>query len=286
MKSRILPAVLIGFALTLACLPTLPGAPTPDLNAALTQAAATLNPEPTAFSGTRFESEGVRFVIPAGLAGGASLRRVPGARGADLPPWEVSPDYREITLMNYALGPQFHEPVIRVYPAQDFYALSESAARAISDLPYVFANPGAIADLRSLPFLPVFPAAQVFHAQTRIMDFTSGRGLRYLTAFAQYYAPVNNHDMIYTFQGITSDGAYYVSVILPVHAPFLAANAESPAPADGVPFPDWNAPGFEQQYPGYLAQVTQRLNAAAEGVFSPTLTMLDALARSIEVTGP
>lgn len=286
MKSRILPAVLIGFALTLACLPTLPGAPTPDLNAALTQAAATLNPERTAFSGTHFESEGVRFVIPPGLAGGATLRRVPAAQGADLPPWEVSPDYREITLMNYALGPQFHEPVIRVYPAQAFYGMSEPAARAISDLPYVFANPGAIADLRSLPFLPTFPAAQVFHAQTRLLDFGSGRGLRYLTEFAQYYAPVNNHDMIYTFQGITTDGAYYVSVILPVHAPFLAADAESPAPADGVAFPDWNAPGFEQQYPVYLAQVTQRLNEADEAIFTPALNMLDALARSIEITGP
>ena len=49
----------------------------------------------------------------------------------------------------------------------------------------------------------------------------------------------DNRELFYYFHGITNDGNYYVQVILPVQAPFLAPdeNPNSPAAAERHPFP-------------------------------------------------
>ena len=292
MRSRFtLTALLLAAALA-ACLPS---APTPDMNAALTQASGTMMASltetasaPAPVTGTVFEAEGIRFVIPQGLAGGATAARIPAQTGADLPQFAVHPAYREITLVNYALGAQFHNPVIRVWPASEFGTLSEAAALDINQLQAVIANPASVANLSSLPFLPVFNAGQVFHAQTSLTGFTGGQGLRYLTLFSQFYTPIDNYDLFYTFQGLTNDGLYYVSVVLPVHAPILAATSDFAAtvPSGGFAFPDMDAANFESLYGTYVANVSAALNGLTSAAYAPSLDALDALVGSIEILGP
>ena len=65
------------------------------------------------------------------------------------------------------------------------------------------------------------------HVQVQYLDFKSGTGVRFLTQFNNGMAPVNNHDLIYTFQGLTSDGKYYIAAVLPVTHPDLPANSLS-----------------------------------------------------------
>lgn len=77
-----------------------------------------------------------------------------------------------------------------------------------------------------LPFLPLFNAHQVMHTSLQYLDFKNGTGLRYLTWFSQGIMPINNYELIYTNQGLTSDGKYYVAAVLPVTHPNLPSDGK------------------------------------------------------------
>lgn len=69
---------------------------------------------------------------------------------------------------------------------------------------------------KSIPMLPAAESYEVFHNQVKYLNFKSGSGIAYLTAYAQDEAPLKNGDFFYTFQGLTGDGKYYVSFFCPV----------------------------------------------------------------------
>jgi hypothetical protein len=115
----------------------------------------------------------------------------------------------------------------------------------------------------------------------QVIDFKNGRGVRFLTQYAQYPAPINNHDLFYQFQGLTTDGKYYIVVVLPVTSSILAEDEKpgSPVPSGGVQIP---AGGTPDQ--AYYDAVTKALDAMYEDSFNPSLFQLDALIQSITVT--
>jgi hypothetical protein len=188
---------------------------------------------------------------------------------------EMYPQYTKLTLQGYALSDKFFEPEISVYPIQDYTnLLPENVPTRVTELQALISG-GATGD-SALPFLPFFPAAQMFHAQYQVLPFVSGGGIRYMTLYAQYFAPVNNHDVFYTYQGLTTDGLYWVSAILPINNPILPANADNPP--GGV---TWEQ--FSNDYATYKADITNQLNSQPSGSFTPTLEALDALASSITI---
>jgi hypothetical protein len=128
--------------------------------------------------------------------------------------------------------------------------------------------------------------AKGFYAQAKTVAFKNGHGVRYLSQIMTGYAPVSNTDLFYYYQGITNDGAFFVSAVLPVKTAFLPEDGaiDSPLTADGVAFPaDPAAPG---EFSKYLDQITQKLNGTALEVFTPSLSSLDSLIGSINVANP
>ena len=123
-----------------------------------------------------------------------------------------------------------------------------------------------------------------FYAQRQPLNFKNGHGVRYLTQVLTNAAPITNKDLFYYYQGITTDGAYFVSAVFHVNAAFLVANSnpDSPTPPEGVPFGDPNNVDF----PAYLSTVTQKLNDTPPVNYTPSLTLLDKLIESLEVTTP
>ena len=109
-------------------------------------------------------------------------------------------------------------------------------------------------------------------AQMRYVGFQSGAGVRYLAQYGQAYAPINNQELFYTFQGLTADGAHCVVAILPVSATFLPATFEpdAPVPPDGVPFP-----GYQEidtaKIEAYYQAVASKLEQAPDGSLAPDL---------------
>ncbi len=254
--------------------------PTETSQGSPTEAPATQEPAPEA--GTPISFEGVSFVIPSKVAGSASTEKMTAVESNTDAPWDVAPTHRRFTLTDYQLQGKFHEPRIFVYPAGEYAQKNQNAAEQIDRLRKILT--GAIPLHETLPTIPFFNAAPLLSAQIKIIPFANGGGgIRSLTQYAQYAAPVNNRELFYHFQGLSGDGNYYIVAILPLTAPVLAEDEkpEATVPEDGVPIPTDVGPNQV-----YYFSVTEKLNSLSPDAYTPSLNTLDALIQSIIVTNP
>ncbi len=225
----------------------------------------------------------IQFVIPDGLAGTATVASIAVVTDQTGAPWDIAPAHVEITLEGYALQNSFHVPQIFVYPGADYAAANSSAAESLKRLQAVLAAPNKPYTNDVLPYVPFFNAGQVIASQEKVIQFKGGSGLRILTQYAQDVSPINNGGLFYHFEGLSSDGKYYIVAILPTTAPFLAAdnNPDSAVPPGGIPFPQNTAPSTS--FETYFTQVTDMLNNTSAVKFNPSIDMLDALIQSISI---
>jgi len=270
MKKIIYPVLALSLAILACSVPT-PVTPT--------EAPVTEPPAPTEnpLTANVICNELSLYLDPA-LASGYVCETIPES------PYEMEtyPEHTKVTLQGYALSDKFFEPQILVYPV----------ARYTELLPDVI--PGRVTELQgliaggpapvfgtsfsdSLPFLPTFNAAQVFFIGYQVVPFQNGGGIRYMTEYAQYAAPVNNTDLFYTYQGLTPDGQYWISAILPINNSILPADAVNPP--GGMTWED-----FTNGYETYITDTLNQLNAQPPESYTPTLAALDALVSSITVT--
>lgn len=206
------------------------------------------------------------------LATGFQTETVAAVPAGDDPPyWELLPEYTRVTLEGYPTGSHLIEPQIFIYPVEELGHVNEGAGQIVASLQSLLQSPQEIQDM---PFLPLVNAKQMMHPQLQYLDFQSGQGLRYLTEFSQGIVPVNNSELIYTYQGLTSDGKYYVAAVLPASHPSLPADAK----VNGN-----EPPEFTSDYPTYVANVAKALNPQAANTFTPDLTQLDAMMSSLKI---
>ena len=239
--------------------------------------------EPPAPAGTPFSQDGVSLVIPECMPIsilGLVIPALPYSEEDFM--MDFYPQHVQFDLMGYPLSGKFFDPIIRVYPADEFSAMNEVIGDRVTALQTMLANQPAGAP-EGVPFLPLFNAGQVFRSQVRYLSFQNGSGVRFLTEFAQYSAPVNNHDLIYSFQGLTTDGKYWISAIFPVTLPYLQEAWDSTeVPMDGVAMPAFDSPTFETDIQNYYATMTTRLEQTANDTYLPSLSCLDALMMSMQ----
>jgi hypothetical protein len=242
--------------------------------------------EPAAplFVGTEYNLGGVYMVVPACLPVVPSGVIVPAVPyDAMNGPMEYYPQHRMITFTGYPLADKFFDAMIRVYPAADYAAMNASIAERVTAMSSLLASP--VADPPGIPFLPLFNAAQVFRSKISYFGFQNGQGVRFLTEYAQYYAPVNNKDLFYTYQGLTADGAYWVSAIFPVNAAFLQANPDSTdVPPGGIAIPSMSSPTFEADMETYYNTILAIVEGTADNAFTPALDCLDLYLQSLQIS--
>ena len=112
----------------------------------------------------------------------------------------------------------------------------------------------------------------VLTAQAQLLDFGNGHGIRYVTLLEQQPPRVHRMEgLIYTYQGLTNDGLYYVSVILPIDMPHEDALRHDLENRAELPVPDY-------------AGIAQRLNALAPDQFYLRLGDCDGLIKSLAVS--
>ncbi|MEJ2447489.1 MAG: hypothetical protein P8Y37_06045, partial [Anaerolineales bacterium] len=187
------------------------------------------------------------------------------------PYWEVLPEYSRVTLEGYPLIQHAMAPQIYIFPIKELSEINDGAGQIVSTLETLLKSPQ---ELPVMPFLPLNNAAQVLHVQVQYLDFQNGKGLRYLAWYSQGIMPVNNYSLIYTYQGITDDGAYYIAAVLPINHPALP---EDETVTGNEP------PEFASDYPTYLTNIIADLNLQNGGSFFPPLDQLDALVSSMAI---
>ncbi len=217
--------------------------------------------------------------IPSAIASGASSIVAPEIKPSDqTPPWDVAPLHEEIYLENYVLADTFHKASIFIFPVADYIVLQPDLSSRVDILKQILQDtpeePGTV------PLLPIWNAGQMFLSKPDYLKFENGSGIRYLTMYGQGFAPINNHDLFYSFQGLTADGGYWVSVIMPVNHPSLQATYDDPLPANFTQF----AENFEQ----YTKLIRANLDTQPGDTFSPSIVDLDAMIQSmlIKPLGP
>jgi hypothetical protein len=206
------------------------------------------------------------------IATGFQTETIPAVSASDSAPyWELLPEYTRVTLQGYPISNHLMKPQIFIYPVNDLVMTNEGAGKIAASLQTLLQSPQ---EIPNMPFLPLFNASQVMHTQIQYLDFKNGQGLRYLTQFDQGLVPINNNELIYTYQGLTSDGKYYVAAVLPVNHPSLPAdeNVTGQEP-----------PEFTSDFPAYLANMVKTLNPQATNTFIPDLTQLDDMMSSLEI---
>jgi hypothetical protein len=248
---------------------------------------------PTAapLNGIEMNLGGIYMILPPCLAANATGTLVPAAPYDEFNgPMEYYPENRKIAFLGYPLSGGFFEANgsdhggLTIYPIADFVAMNQAAISPIvTNMQILLADKPAAP--QSIPFLPVFNAAQVFNAQVKYLDFQNGQGVRFLTEYAQYYAPVNNDDLFYAYQGITADGKYWVSAILPINAAYLQAAYDSVnVPDGGIPAPALDDPNYGNAMEAYYIVMLDKLNTTPDASFTPGLDCLDQFIQSLQIS--
>ena len=244
--------------------------------------AATSTPPQTSFEGAEVFFGSLRLVLPPGLASGVRGSQLPRVDGEDSPTWGRTPGHTQLTLEGYLLQGKFHQPQILVYPAQGYAELVPAAFESLHRLNNILA--GMPLSSEQLPAIPSFNAQQAFASNMQLISFQNGRGVRFLTEYGQYAVSANNNELFYHFQGLTSDGAYYIIAILPITVPVIAETSDGGAvlPPGGIPYPYFADPNADME--AYYTAVTALLDGTSPEAFSPTINRLDQLIQSMRIT--
>jgi hypothetical protein len=177
--------------------------------------------------------------------------------------------------VGYPLTGRMMQPVISVFPVQPYIELLPDVINPdVSALQALIA--GGAPGSSDIPILPVQNARQLFLAQYAVLQFQSGSGVGYITQYAQAYVPINNHELFFSFQGLTTDGKYWISLILPISHPSLWE--EEGDPSNTI----WTT--INNNPDAYYSGITAELNEKLPRSFVPTLLILDALVKSLTIT--
>ena len=224
--------------------------------------------------------ENVQFQLPQDLASAVDAQAAPGFDRSG----ELYPAYTEFTLVDYDSQNTRLQPQIQIYPIHE---LGPAATQTVHDLKELLAaRPATLLTGVGIPILPDPHAGQLISAHVEYLTFRNGTGVRVLTQLGQDMWPIHNEGLVYIFQGLTSDEAYYISAFLPVSVFFLPDHVEDPAavpPVDGFSYPSFDSPNLASEYSNYQGAVIRRLNETPVEDFVPALGLLDDLIQSLQV---
>ena len=219
---------------------------------------------------TEINYDGIALTQPTGIEFDIVGQTIPADLEMEF--WNT-PEHVEFHLETYPLTGTFHDPRIMIYPVDDYVLVNPNVVDEIAALMELLEQRPS--DPEYIPFVPIWNAGPAFHAQIEYVDFESGAGIRFLTRYGQDAWPISNQEMFYGYQGVTQDGTYLVSAVLPAAHPLL--------PEDGQSYIGDDYDGFIAGYEAYIATITEMLNNADPSTFTPELMVLDALMESVRI---
>jgi len=219
-----------------------------------------------------FNYAGVSFYFDPILANDMTAGVTPGYYEDDNP-WWSTPEHREYRFNDWVLSDAFHTPTIRVYPVADFRAINENVSSGLDALQLALDTHPENNEGLAVPDL--YNAGQLYQSNINYLDFQNGRGARWLSQYGKAYYSVGFPHLFYTYQGLTDDGLYYISIIFPVNHPYLPI--VDPADLDD---------SFYENYGAYRDSIVAQLESESDNTFVPSLILLDQLVASITVGEP
>ena len=214
-------------------------------------------------------------VLP-GLASGSNQQHLSAQTApADAPFWIGHPEHTLITFSGYARTATLHAPSIKLYAVRDLLAFNDLTRMRVEGLRAALSERPT--QPRGVVVADIYREAQMLQIQPKYLDFQGGSGVRYITQYVgDSPVPINNRELFYTFQGLSGDGQFLISVILPIAAPGLPDDGSIGVAQLGGAL---NAPEFQN----YMKQIDGTLGALPAEQFSPGLGGLDQLISSLKI---
>lgn len=270
MKNRLLAATL-SFLVMVGCAPNTTPTDNPTSAPAAVEPSATNPPAETESaqpSGAEAEnlvtfSElgiAVGFNYPEGFTQGISTS-FNGIYTPDAPYDLPYPQNGQVIFTSYPGGGGFTANGLRVFRADEVNALETGAVESLNAV-----LEGQTDHHNDFPRFT--GAGSVIDAQLTPLSFQNGNGYRYLVAKSFSADPLQSTQLTYLYQGISSDGEYFVSFIMLVDAPFLA-----PYIGQALTTPE--------EFETYFQTVNDLVETSSGDQFTPSLTVLDELIASI-----
>ncbi len=229
---------------------------------------------------------GFSFSLPTNVATNISITQFAGDPTTLEQPGGPEVKHTQFVLYNGQPAPEsLFDGVggIRVYRIADFNGY-EFPTRELENLQALLAQRPDLStymaadtsgNASNLPFMPVLSAAQVIRARAHYVDGAALSGVSYVTVYRQDVSPFVAGEFYYTFQGLSSDSAHYVSAIFKLNTTVFPA--EIPA--------DFDMENFNANFATYLAESIANLNNATPENFTPSLTTLDGVIASFAFSG-
>lgn len=222
------------------------------------------------------ESGGVSFSFDSQLATSAQGKTIPPTPVANEPALGgVAPQHLRVTFNDTPSQDFFdpRQPQVYVFPVEGLKPLDPTISQGVDELQQLVSTQ-PVSVTQPIFVFPLIPASQVIRSQVKYLDFQNGKGVRFVTYYAQDVSPITSDRVFYTFQGLTNDGKSYVSVFWTLATPALPNNVNATLAAK-----DYDA--FAKQYDTYLANTITLLDSLPDGGFEPNLMLLDQLVQSI-----
>jgi len=231
----------------------------------------------TTFPITNVTCHELTFYLDPALGTNVACETMPEVSSSDIPvnyPF-IYPTHIELTIQDYPMSGTQFPPQIWIYPLDRYGELLPAIiSPRLTDLKGLIE--GKPLTSKEMPFLPPIPQIQSFHLHEIPLSFKGGAGVRYITVYSDGPHPITNKNIVYTFQGLTGDGKYWVAVTLPISNPIL--------PADYDVFPEgYTRESLIQNHAAYVLEIEGQLIAQDPSSYFPALIDLDDLVRSITV---
>jgi hypothetical protein len=245
---------------------------TPAPGPSVTPAPSSTPETPT---GGKVSYRGVRFNYDLSIASSVRGAIIPALQGST-PEFDI-PEHIRFIFDEVGLSNTFNprEPQLLIFPIDDFQLASAQRAAvvllALNDL--LEERPLQLE--QQILLMPPVPGTVFFQTHARYLRFEQGEGIRFLTAYTEEPGPITNETLFYTYQGISSDGDYFVSLFFPIETEQLPASFTEILPEDYAL--------YLEDYDSYLAEKIALLEKTPDYDFAPNLALLDALVKSLKL---
>jgi hypothetical protein len=179
--------------------------------------------------------------------------------------------------------------VLRVYPFEEYIEYLKNSNRDPFLLENLSGFKNSLRQKISAEEIArkVFPASNAAGgplAHFKYLDFDEGLGVRAVYHYTQAYEPPSNGEFLYSFQGLTNDSKYYISLKTSLFSPklekFYKENEE--------PVPYYSADADDPQakiYSEYIKKAFNIIESENEYDYQPSLLNLDDVIKSLKIEG-
>jgi hypothetical protein len=103
--------------------------------------------------------------------------------------------------------------------------------------------------------------------------------VRFVTQYAQAPMAINNQDAFYLFEGLTSDGVYYIQASFPINSDLIGFAQDD----FGGATVDFSSQDAGTQFEAYLNTEATTLDGLTPDQFKPNLEALDGILTSLSI---